>query len=79
MFGALTFVELSHIHTAVVHLQSGLQCRKELMQDGRVLQQGRGGGLDRLGPMHQRGRGGRGGRGQTGGGGTWGGVQALRR
>lgn len=50
------------------------------MQEGRVLQQGRGRGLDRLGSMHQwggrRGRGGAGGQGR--GGGTCARGQTLR-
>lgn len=63
----LTFIELSHVHAAVVHLQSCLQRRQELMQEGRVLEQGRRLGLDRLRQLPRRGgrRGGHGGGGGT--------------
>lgn len=57
----LTFVELGHIHVAMVEVKRGLQGRQQLPEQSRVLQQGGAGGLEGGGRMH-RGAGGGGGR-----------------
>lgn len=56
--GQLTLIDLGHVHAAVVHLQGGLQRWEELPQEGGVLEQARGLGLDR-GGHRDRGGGGR--------------------
>ena len=55
----LTFVDLGHVHTGIVELQSGLKCREELSKKGGVLEErGRGGLQDRR-HGHRGGRGAR--------------------
>lgn len=55
----LTLIDLSHVHAAVVHLQRSLQRREELPEEGGVLEQSRGLGLNGRGHWDSGGRGGR--------------------